>query len=67
MAKVMHKRSISPEDMSKLYQSMVFDCEMPKSLPCKVFFDIMLFLCRGGQEKSSPTKDHFVLKVDGNG
>ena len=50
LGKVDHKDPISPADMKALYQSQVFDCKSPRSLQRKVFFDIMFFLCRRGQE-----------------
>ena len=46
LAKVEHKPPITPEDMQKLYESDVFSLSRPESLQRKVFFEIMLFLCR---------------------
>ena len=63
----MHKQPISPLDMTKLYQSAIFDCKTPKSLQRKVFFDVMFFLCRRGQENLRELKkSNFLLKVDEN-
>ena len=67
LAKVMHKQPISPLDMTKLYQSAIFDCKTPKSLRPKVFFNVLFFLCRRGQENLRELKkSNFLLKVDEN-
>ena len=44
--KVKHKQPITSEDIRKLYQSQVFSLQNPKSLQRKVFFDVLLYLCR---------------------
>ena len=68
LGKVNHKKPITPEDMKKLYQSNTFSLENPKSLQRKVFFDVMLYLCRRGREnlKSLKKKD-FIVKVGESG
>ena len=64
-AKVNHKQPISTADIKKLYQSNVFSPENPKSLQRKVFFDVMLYLCRRGRENLK--KDDFIIRVGDNG
>ena len=67
LAKVEHKPPISDTDMKKLYSSTVFSIDQPKSLLRKVFFELMLFLCRRGQENLRLlTKSSFVVKKDEN-
>ena len=70
LAKVEHYPDISEEDLHKLYSgdSPVFDINTPCGLQFKVWFEIMLFLCRRGQENlRSMTKDTFRLKTDASG
>ena len=50
LGKVEHKHPILPEDLKKLYESPILNSESPKSLQRKVFFDLMLYTCRRGQE-----------------
>ena len=68
LGKVLHKPPITLEDMRTLYTSLVFSVSTPKSLQRKVFFDVMLFLCRRGQENlRNLNKSDFSLKTDGYG
>ena len=68
LANTDHKPPISPEDIQKLYDSDVFSLSRPESLQRKVFFEIMLFLCRRGRENlRALTKDSLAVKIDGNG
>ena len=68
LAKVEHKPPLTPEDVRKLYRSDVFSLSRPESLQRKVFFEIMLFLCRRGRENlRNLTKKSFAVKTDGNG
>lgn len=50
LAKVQHKQEINQSDMSLLYSSGVLSTSSPKSLQRKVFFEVMLYLCRRGRE-----------------
>ena len=50
LAKITHKQPITLEDMKTLYTSPVFSVNNPVSLQRKVFFDVLLYLCRRGQE-----------------
>ena len=62
LGKVEHYRSISEDDMTKLYESGVFDVEQPLGLLRKVFFELLLHLCRRGQENLRElTADDFKL------
>ena len=47
-AKVDHWPPIAPGDMEKLYSSTIFSVSHPKSLQRKVFFELVLYLCRRG-------------------
>ena len=62
--KVNHKPSITDNDLEKLYQSCAFKQDNPQTLQNKVFFDIMLYLCRRGRENLRElNKDSFSLKM----
>ena len=68
LGKSTHKPPIIEEDMQKLYQSNVFDINTPKGLQRKVFFEVMLYFCRRGQENLRELKKEcFVIKKDRNG
>ena len=68
LAKVEHKPSIKRSDMIKLYTSPVLSHDQPKSLQRKVFLDVMLFLCKRGQENFRELRrSNFVLKRDLHG
>ena len=68
LAKVNHKKPLSPEDMRKLYASETFSLTNPKSLQRKVFFDVMFYLYRRGRENlRTVKKSDFALKVDEKG
>ena len=68
--KVDHYPEISEEDLHKLYSNdtKVFDANTPYSLQRKVWFEIMLYLCRRGQENLRiMKKDTFRVGVDASG
>ena len=68
LAKVNHKPAISEKDIEKLYSSQVFALNTPKSLLRKVFFELMFFMCRRGQENLRKlSKSTFTVKKDENG
>ena len=68
LGKVNHKIPIAPEDMKKLYKHEVFNLDQPKSLQRKVFFDLMLYLCRRRRENLRfLKKTDFALKVSKDG
>ena len=50
LAKVDHKSQITKADMELLYSSGVFSATKPSSLQKKVFFEVMLYICRRGRE-----------------
>ncbi|XP_041478860.1 uncharacterized protein KIAA1958-like [Lytechinus variegatus] len=63
-----HKCPISQEDINQLYKSGVFDENTPQGLQYKVFFELMLFICRRGRENLRElTPDHFEIGQDNNG
>ena len=56
--------------MAKLYsgETIVFDDKAPSGLLNKVWFEIMYYLCRRGQENlRSMTKETFEVAVDSTG
>ena len=56
--------------MPKLYsgETIVFDDKAPNGLLNKVWFEIMYYLCRTGQENlRSVTKETFEVAVDSTG
>lgn len=67
---VQHHLAITKADMEKLYSgdTFVFDTDTPNGLLNKVWFEIMYFLCRRGQENlRTMTKETFALAVDSTG
>ena len=64
LGKVEHHQPISEEDMHRLYSSEVFDVEQPIGLQRKVFFELLLHLCRRGQEnlRELTPKDFRIVK-----
>ena len=67
-AKVEHKPAIAKEDLKKLYQSVAFDTATPTGLQNKVWFEIMLFFCRRGQENLRELQmDSFGFGTDPSG
>lgn len=64
-----HKEPVSSDDLKKLYDHpIVFSTENPTGLLNKVFFEIMLYLCRRGRENLRAQKrDTFAIKTDSTG
>ena len=63
-----HHPDIDEEDLLKLYKSEVFDINNPIGLQRKVFFEILLYICRRGRENLRKlTKHHFSIDVDSQG
>ena len=61
--KVEHKPSIAKEDLQKLYTGGIFSKDQPVTLQNRVFFDIMLHLCRRGRENLRELKtSSFMVK-----
>ena len=59
---------IDENDIDKLYKSNVFDINTPAGLQSKVWFELMLFICRRGRENLRKLeKDHFAITQDSNG
>ena len=67
--KVHHKPSIQKRDIIKLYSHpRVFNPSIPSGLLNKVFFEIILYCCRRGQENLREMKpDDFETKTDDDG
>lgn len=67
---VKHHTPITKADMAKLYSSEthVFDVEAPTGLLNKVWFEIMYYLCRRGQENlRCMNKSTFDISTDSTG
>ena len=47
---VQHHQAIDENDIAKLYRSGVFDQNSPTGLQLKVWFELMLYICRRGRE-----------------
>ncbi|WAR06848.1 hypothetical protein MAR_016806, partial [Mya arenaria] len=65
-----HKEEISFEDLQKLFSSenIAFDIDTPCELQKKVWFEILYFLCRRGQENlKGMKKDTFAVAVNAAG
>ena len=70
LATVQHHIPITKVDMAKFYsgETIVFDINAPNGLLNKVWFEVMYFLCRRGQENlRAMTKETFELAVDSAG
>ena len=68
LAKVEHKMPISKTDMELLYSSGVFSIANPVSLLKKVFFEVVLYLCRRGIENLRKINiDDFEVKKFSDG
>ena len=62
------KPPISDADIKRLYECGLFNTNSPSTLQNKVFFEIMLYLCRGGRQKLRQLKkDDFVVKLNQQG
>jgi len=65
---VQHKPTISEEDLRKLYSSSAFDMNTTVGLQNKVWFEVMLFFWRRGQEKLDELKrDSSTFSMDAIG
>ena len=65
---VQHHQVIDGNDIAKLYSSDVFDQNTPTGLQLKVWFELMLYICRRGRENLRKlNKDHFVMATDSYG
>ena len=63
-----HYQPIDENDIARLYSSGVFDESTPSGLQNKIWFEIMLFICRRGRENLRELeKDHFQISQDSNG
>ncbi len=63
-----HYLPIDDNDMKKLYSSGVFNQDTPDGLQNKVWFELMLYICRRGRENLRKLqKDHFAIAVDSDG
>ena len=68
LAKTEHKPPTADEDVKKLYRCGVFNTENHTTLQNKVFFEIMLFFCRRGQQNLRQLKKtDFEIKVKSQG
>ena len=63
-----HYPEIDENDLHKLYQSGVLNEETPKGLLYKVWFELMLYICRRGRENLRKLiKQHFQIGKDSQG
>ena len=63
-----HKPPISGEDLQLLYKSDVFNIDTTHGLQKKVWFDLVLYLCRRGRENlREMTKNTFEISKDAQG
>lgn len=64
-AKTEHKPAITKADITKLYESGLFNINHPETLQNKVFFEVMLFFCRRGRQNLRQLqKDDFHIGTD---
>ena len=59
--------SLDEDDIDKLYQSGVLDINTPRGLQRKVWFELMLFICRCGRENFRKLEKDHAVAVDSNG
>ncbi|XP_060793158.1 uncharacterized protein LOC132896388 isoform X3 [Neoarius graeffei] len=65
---VVHHSPIDEHDIKKLYSSGVFNQNDPLGLQHKVWFELMLYICRRGRENLRELKkDHFTVGKDSDG
>ena len=63
-----HRPPISDADIKKLYECGLFNTNSPSTLQNKVFFEIILYLCRRGRQNLRQLKkDDFVIKLNAQG
>lgn len=65
---VVQKQAITRSDLRKLYESSVFDTNIPYGLLNKVWFEICMYFCtRGRENQRELQEDSFGLAVDEDG
>lgn len=63
-----HYDAVDKNDLQKLYSSGVFDMDTPRGLQYKVWFQLMLYICRRGRENLRKlTREHFDIATDSEG
>lgn len=63
LAKIDHKQEITKSDLNLLYSSGVFSTAKPSTLQRKVFFEVILYLCRRGRQNlRNLSTDSFEVK-----
>lgn len=63
-----HYPEIDANDLRKLQESGVLNDESPQALQYKVWFEMMLFICRRGRENLRKLKkNHFKIGTDSDG
>ena len=63
-----HYSRIDENDLAKIYSSKVFDQSTPRGLQLKVWFELMVYICRRGRENLRQlTKGHFAINADSEG
>lgn len=63
-----HHSDIDENDLSRLYSSGVLNDNNPYGLQHKVWFELMLYICRRGRENLRKLrKDHFSVATDSDG
>ena len=65
---VLHHTPLDKNDITTLYESGVFDQSTPSGLQKKVWFELMIYICRRGRENLRNLKrDHFQIYTDSDG
>ena len=65
---VVHHTPLDPNDITTLYESGTFDQSTPGGLQKKVWFELMIYICRRGRENLRDLKqDHFQIYKDSDG
>jgi hypothetical protein len=58
LSKTEHKPAIADEDITKLYESGIFNTETPATLQNKICFEIMFYFCRRGRQNLREYRDN---------
>ena len=67
-AALVQLKDIDENDMQTLYSSGVLNDDTPCALQCKVWFELMIYICGLGRENLRKlTKDHFAVNTDSKG
>ena len=63
-----HYSQVDESYLAKIYSFNVFDTSTPQGLQYKVWFELMIYICRRGRKNLRKlTKNHFAIRAYANG